>query len=194
MTKIIMICAPARSGKDTLYPIFRDDCIKRFGGRWSSYAFADKLKADCKEYIYQTYGLDVWEDKDKHVFRPHLIEYGKKRRDETNGMYLIDAFLDELERSRKKDRQQNFIITDFRFINEYDVINKIGQEIGFDVHPVYVERYVQVGAHKFTLQPTIPVEVENYGPIREISTLNQIEWQTGWFWKRKLKRKVSIKL
>ena len=75
MNYIIMICAPAKSGKDTLLPILKKSLIKKYDGRWERFAFADKLKQDLEEEIKDRYGVSVWNDSKKHLFRNDLIKY-----------------------------------------------------------------------------------------------------------------------
>lgn len=187
-----MICAPAKSGKDTLLPILKKSLIKKYGGRWDRFAFADKLKQDLEEEIKDQYGVSVWDDSKKHLFRESLIKYGEQKRNETNNMFLIDNFFATL----RKYPTRNFIISDHRFINEYEQIIKYLARNTKGVHeviPIYIERVFNKNGLKFVTQPSIPQEVTNYPDIKNISKVYQIPWESGIFWRSKL-NKYEFKL
>jgi hypothetical protein len=190
--KVVMICAPAKSGKDTLLPILKKSLIKKYGGRWDRFAFADKLKQDLEEEIKDQYGVSVWDDSKKHLFRESLIKYGEQKRNETNNMFLIDNFFATL----RKYPTRNFIISDHRFINEYEQIIKYLARNTKGVHeviPIYIERVFNKNGLKFVTQPSIPQEVTNYPDIKNISKVYQIPWESGIFWRSKL-NKYEFKL
>tara|TARA_R110000764_G_scaffold65283_1_gene136845 strand:+ start:581 stop:1147 length:567 start_codon:yes stop_codon:yes gene_type:complete len=183
-----MLCVPARAGKDTLYPALQKQCINTFGGQWCKFALGDQLKRDREAYIKSTYGLSVWEDKAKHVFHEDLTNHAIKMREETDGMYLIERFISRVERDCEVFDDVNYIITDFRYINEYDVIKKMADKWGFNVIPVYIERYIDKTNHRFVLPPVFKAEVDTYPEIRSISNINFVPWYTGFFWKSKLNK------
>lgn len=184
---IIMLCGPARCGKDTIGRLLKDTLSKSTSEKWFTWAFADQLRIDLKSKVREKYGVDIHDESKKHLFRPDMIEYGQKKREETGGRYLIDKFIEYFECN---DSRLNWIITDFRFINEYEVLQK---ELGDRVliSPVYIERYIQKGQLKFTVEPTIEQEIENYPEIRKIAVKKPVEWKTGYFWKYKLRKELS---
>ena len=186
--KIIMICGPARCGKDTLFPILKNQMENKYGGKWLKYAFADTLRKDMADEIWNKYGVSVWDDSEKHIFRGDLINYGKQRRDETNGLYLITNFINKA----KKD-YNNYIITDHRFINEYENI-KSRLSLMYDIYPIYIERFVKISDKKFVLIPEIDQEIENYPEIKKVSTVNEIEWMLGVDWYEELESSTYFKI
>jgi len=178
--KIVMLCAPAKSGKDTLFPILQRGLKKQFGGEWKQYAFADKLKRDLEKRIKLDYDVSVWNDKKKHLFRHELIKYGEQRRIETDNRYLIDDFL------RDYSPFVNYIITDLRFINEiHDLEKHFGKK---NILPIYIERVFTIGGLEFITQPSIPQEIANYPEIKKECITYQIPWERGLFWKKKLNK------
>jgi len=152
--KIIMLCAPARSGKDTI-----GKCMSEILVDIELFAFANKLKQDCEDYIQKAFGVSVWDDNQKHIFRDYLIEYGKRRREETENKYLTDHFIKNI------DNTKNYIITDHRFVSEYKDLQVLSNE--YDIIVFYIERSFNIGDVKFVSTPTIGVEVEEYGKIIE---------------------------
>lgn len=161
-----MVCGPARCGKDTLVDI----TLKRLGKNWKRYAFADKLKRDCEKAIWEKFGVSVWDDDQKHIFRQYLIDFGMARREETDGKYLIDSFIDEFEQTK-----YNYIISDFRFLNEFKVLDAKFDE-SVSVIPIYIDRITVKDSRIFTLAPEIPQEIDEYHEIRKQVTTFRIPW------------------
>jgi|AntRauTorckE6833_2_1112554.scaffolds.fasta_scaffold01063_30 hypothetical protein len=181
MTKVIMMCAPARAGKDTILPILMDQLRTEYGGQWKRFAFADKLKQDCEERIQDEFGVSVWDDTQKHLFRQVLIEYGMSKRDETAGNFLIDHFFDQLE------KDVNYIISDYRFINEYHMISNRGIKTGkYSTHPIYIERFIELNGLVFELPPVIPQEVKNYPLIKSYAKIVRVKYYTCKDWQVEL--------
>jgi len=167
MKYVILLCGVAKSGKDTLFPFIKDHLEETMGGTWKRFAFADKLKRDCEDAIRDLYDVSVWDDSKKDIFRQHLINHGMKRREETNGRYLIDPLVDQVN-----NNDDNIIVTDYRFIDEY---RKYGEA---KVIPIYLQRVLYQGAYDFVIEPTIQQEIDNYYVIRnhpDIITL-QVPW------------------
>jgi hypothetical protein len=176
-TKIVLMCAPARAGKDTLLPLIKRDLENQFGGVWHRYAFADQLRVDLEEKIKERYGVSVWDDSKKHLFRDTMIKYGEQKRKETDNRYLVDHFIEQHKPN------VNYIISDFRFINElFDLQKRFD-----DITPIYIERVIKYkNGLNFVTQPTIPQEVKNYPEIKRFCKTYQVPWETGLFWKWKL--------
>jgi hypothetical protein len=185
MKKVLMICAPAKSGKDTLFPLLKQKFEKNVDGVWERFAFADKLKQDCEQFIRDQFGISVWDDSKKHLFRETLINYGEKKRDETDGFYLIDHFLDT------NSIFKNYIVTDFRFLNEFiEIEDFFTRKYGDLVHvvPIYIQRTFEKKGLKFVTQPSIRQEVINYPEIIENAYTWEIPWFEGVRWKHNLEK------
>lgn len=189
---IILLNGAAGSGKDKIVQLLLEElnstervCY------WERYAFADKLKRDEAGYIMKKWGVSVWNDSQKEIYRPHLIEVGEKRRREINGRYLIDPFISKY----KKQPDVNYIITDFRFVDEY---HTIASELDTTICPIAMRRYFYKGGAKFVNVPVIPEEIERFGEIEKISNKVEIEWiEDKWTnqenWECLLKREVIKK-
>lgn len=124
--KIYMLGYKAKSGKDTLAEMM----VKRLG--YTRYAFADKLKSMSADLF------DLSEDQ-VHGFLKEAVD----SRYEVNGTYLTPRYIfqtfgTEVARSIYPDiwslyvstrilnsTHKNYVITDFRFPNEYDVVKRV---------------------------------------------------------------------
>jgi|GEM_PF-5891591 len=103
---ILLLSGPARSGKDTVADIILEKYPQY---NFERFAFAKELKKELEETIEQKYGVSVWDDQQKHLFRDELIEYGCGKRNETQGKYWVEKFINAY------DVKKNYLITDFRF-------------------------------------------------------------------------------
>lgn len=167
--KILMICAPARSGKDTLFPHMKSVCEIKYGGFWKKWSFADTIKRDLEKTIWEKYEVSVWDDSKKSIFRGDLINYGLQKRDETNGKYLLNDLIDDA-----KNTSDNFIITDFRFVDEY--YNLKNELIDYEITPIYIVRILKKDELVFKSYPIIPSEVKEYSKIEPICKRIDIPW------------------
>lgn len=168
MQHVILMCGVAQSGKDTLFPFIKARIEKELGGNWLRFAFADKLKEECESEVMKRYGVSVWDDSQKDIFRPYLIEYGERRRDETEGMFLIDHLINDVT----EFPENNYLVTDYRFFNEYCDYG------GAKVTPVYLQRFIWQGSTKFVIEPTIPQEIKQYHLIRNHP--HTVTWEVPW--------------
>jgi len=92
----IGIAGVARSGKDSL-ALEIENLIRSYKGKTIyKTSLAKPLKEDCKDFIKQYLGLDVFTDKneEKAIFREFLVWYGKVKRQQTEGKYWTNL-LDE---------------------------------------------------------------------------------------------------
>ena len=130
--KVVGISGTARSGKDTFARILRDE-LQKDGYKVKIFAFAHALKEQCKDYVFDTWGLDVFSQKteEKNVFRQYLVDYAKQKRAETNGSYFVDILHNELN-SFNGDVA---IVSDVRFhTSERDEVRFVKQRGGVLVH------------------------------------------------------------
>lgn len=199
---IYLICGPARCGKDTIANYFekyyKKKCLDKILYRFS---FAQKLKEECEQYIKDNYNVSVWDDSKKHIFRQYLIDYGQKKREQSNGLYFINEFIDQYHLKQhtvkilSSDLTTNFephwIITDYRFFNEY---KHIKENCDTKIIPIYLHRYKIINNKKEYIDPTIPDEVKEYPIIKENALVWEIPWYNGWFWKWNLYRDISKKI
>lgn len=174
MNRIIMICGAARCGKDTIIPFLIDNLKSKYGGNWMRYAFADRIRKDLKQVVYEKYNVDINDDSKKHLFRQDMIEYGENKRRETSGMFFIDDFIDN------HDINYNYIISDFRFINEYYYLNQHFTNI--EIIPIYIQRSLNSYGLKFQSIPSIPQEIENYSEIIPVCQTIDIPWFDDHSW------------
>lgn len=88
----IGIAGVSRSGKDSL-ALELENTIRSYTGK-TVYrtSLAQPLKEDCKDFIQEYIGLDVFTDKteEKSIFREFLVWYGKVKRQQTEGKYWTE--------------------------------------------------------------------------------------------------------
>ena len=113
----IGIAGVARSGKDSL-ALEIENLITSYKGR-TIYrtSLARPLKEDCKDFIKQYLGLNVFTDnnEEKATFREFLVWYGKVKRQQTEGKYWTNL----LDQRVKKFQPDICIIPDIRY-QEYE--------------------------------------------------------------------------
>lgn len=108
--KIIGVSGCARSGKDTFFNI-----LKKYIPEVEQVALAYELKKDLDEFLKSKIGISVFTDdtKEKSLIRGLMVEYGKIKRQQTEGTYwtcLAQKKINEILRSDKIP-----VITDIRY-------------------------------------------------------------------------------
>ena len=109
----IGISGVARSGKDSL-ALEIENLIRSYKGKTIyKTSLAKPLKEDCKNFIKQYLGLDVFTDnnEEKATFREFLVWYGKVKRQQTEGKYWTNL----LDQRVKKFQPDICIIPDIRY-------------------------------------------------------------------------------
>jgi hypothetical protein len=97
-TFYIGVSGVARAGKDSFANILLD-LIRAEGFNVKRLSLATPLKNDCKHFISEKLGLDVWTDntEEKSIFRELLVWYGKVKRQQTQGKYWTSLLEHEVE-------------------------------------------------------------------------------------------------
>lgn len=108
--KIIGVSGCARSGKDTFFAILR-----KYLPEVEQVALAHELKKDLDDFVKSKIGISVFTDetKDKSLIRGLMVEYGKIKRQQTEGTYwtcLAQKKINEILRSDKIP-----VVTDVRY-------------------------------------------------------------------------------
>jgi len=110
LNKIIGVSGCARSGKDTFFSI-----LKKYIPEIEQVALAQELKKDLDEFVKSKIGISVFTDetKDKSLIRGLMVEYGKIKRQQTEGTYwtcLAQKKINDILRSDKIP-----VVTDVRY-------------------------------------------------------------------------------
>ena len=118
MKKIIGIAGNARSGKDTVGTLIKNI----YEEQWHKVAlvsFAAVLRDEINDFCLEKLGISSYttDDKEKKIIRPLLVCWGTEIRRAIDENYWIKA-LDQ----NMNDAETLYIITDLRFVNEYDFI------------------------------------------------------------------------
>lgn len=98
----IGIAGVARSGKDSL-ALEIENLIRASKGKTIyKTSLAQPLKEDCKDFIKQYLGLNVFTDnnEEKATFREFLVWYGKVKRQQTEGKYWTNLLDQRVEQFR----------------------------------------------------------------------------------------------
>jgi hypothetical protein len=120
-TFYIGVSGVARAGKDS-FCNYLFDLIKNDGFNAKRLALAEPLKNDCKQFIHDKLGLNVWTDnsEEKAIFRELLVWYGKVKRQQTQGKYWTSL----LEETAQQLKPEVCIISDIRYQQyEEDEVN-----------------------------------------------------------------------
>jgi nicotinamide riboside kinase len=167
--KLIGICGPARSGKDTLADnfvnIFNEQNVKS-----CKTSFAKQLKLECKDFLQKTIGIDSFteEDSEKEIIRPLLVTWGTHVRRKLNPNVWVKSL------ESKINPNEITIISDVRFENEFNWIKENGGYI------VFIDRSLPDGN---LVQPANEDERINNIILRELSdhcftwsTISEKDW------------------
>jgi energy-coupling factor transporter ATP-binding protein EcfA2 len=124
--RIIGICGPARSGKDTLADSFAE-IFKEYKVKTQKLSFAKELKYECKSFVKRTLGIDIFTEvtEEKDIIRPLLVTWGTHVRRKLNDNVWIDAL------EKRMHSNKIVIISDVRFENEFNWVKKQGGKIIF---------------------------------------------------------------
>lgn len=130
MKKIIGIAGNARSGKDTVGTLIKGVYEKQ-GHKVALVSFAAALRDEINDFCLEKLGISSYttDDEEKKIIRPLLVCWGTEIRRAIDDNYWIKA-LDQT----MNDDETLYIITDLRFINEYDFIK------GHSGTTLYLER------------------------------------------------------
>lgn len=131
--RIIGICGPARSGKDTLADSFIS-IFKEYKVKTQKLAFSKELKYECKSFVKKTLGIDVFTEitEEKNIIRPLLVAWGTHVRRKLDDNVWINAL------EKRMHSNKIIIISDVRFENEFNWIKNQGGKIVF-VDRVYAD-------------------------------------------------------
>lgn len=108
--KVIGVSGCARSGKDTFFNI-----LQKYLPEVEQVALAYELKKDLDDFLKSKIGISVFTDdtKEKSIIRGLMVEYGKIKRQQTEGTYwtcLAQKKINEILRVNKIP-----VITDVRY-------------------------------------------------------------------------------
>jgi hypothetical protein len=132
----VLICGYARAGKDT----FAKGIIAGASNRVGRFAYADRLKR-ALEVAADELGIEVdySDDAEKAIDRPLFVEFGKamRRRDK-------DVFAKKLCLKLNFDGLREMpsrVVTDWRYVNEYEVAKRLCEQRGYKLHTVHIVRH-----------------------------------------------------
>lgn len=131
MQNIIIFCGHIGSGKDTSANYF----IKNYGYSYSKMAGSTDRVGSLKRVVFEIFDLDInkvedreyreqpHENLDNKTPRQALQYFGHETR-----TFLKDVWVNNTIRHIKSLGDKNFVLSDVRYINEYDAIKKMENE------------------------------------------------------------------
>jgi hypothetical protein len=130
---LVLVCGYARAGKDTFAKgiIAAAKDAKRV-------AYADSLKIALMQAVH-TLGLhvDYFNDAEKAVDRPLLVEFGRSMRRRDKNIFAR-AIVDNLLTLQEG---QTLVVSDWRYLNEYDVAKQACDKWAVNLHTVQIVRH-----------------------------------------------------
>lgn len=161
------ISGVARAGKDTFARLFAQ-CHDNHGYYCRNIAFADALKREIDPTLQSMYGISAWTQStaEKVIIRPHLVELGRRRREESDGTHWIKA-IDPQVKYWLGDGD-NVTVTDCRYANEAAWIHSLGGKV------IYVERTLPDGT---VVGPANVEEALNDPQVRDAADIF-VKWDT----------------
>ena len=125
---ILGLCGLARSGKDSFFR-FAEEYYNKQNIECKRFAFADELKEEVDDFLMTHFQLSAFTNnpEEKNIIRPMLVTHGMMKRKISKGEYWINKIEDKAINYSKQNKIA--VITDVRFENEIDWINKNGKSI-----------------------------------------------------------------
>lgn len=122
----IGICGLARSGKDSFFSI-TNDILSNMGFDSYKVSFADALKHDVKDFLFEKTGINSFTeiDEEKVIIRDFLVAYGTKLMRKINENCWIEKV--DVETRIQIYGGRIPIFTDVRYLNE---LNWVKNELG----------------------------------------------------------------
>ena len=139
---VVLVSGYARAGKNT----FADGMVRKsrkFDGRLVETSFAAELKSAANAYLDEigllTASSDFFEESFKNKYRAALVELGRMSRDIDKDIFAKKVADRVLDMSDLYDRDTPFVVTDWRYLNEYRVLRDILEPRGFRVVTVRID-------------------------------------------------------
>lgn len=113
---LIGLSSPARGGKNTAQSII-SNIAEECGFVTLKLALAKKLKDECFQYLYNTFGISSYTEntEEKTKIRDFLVQWGKDKRKVSKGKY----FTDHINSIINAHKEKIAVISDIRYFNEY---------------------------------------------------------------------------
>jgi len=166
--KIIGVAGYATTGKDFFFSIMNAlHPSMRF-------SLGDILKNEMREDLIEETGVDIFNcsAEQKEKVRPRLIEYGSKKRKETEGRYFTEILTECIINTSTVGHIP--IITDIRYAEyERDELSWLKKELGGVL--VYIDKHSVVNGEKEYVKPPNKDEEIN-GPILKKNADYILDW------------------
>jgi hypothetical protein len=180
---VIGVSGLAACGKDTFGAMLIHKLKFEYMITARRMALADALKEDCKDFIKERYGFDVWTEnrEEKEQFRPLLIAHGKIQRNRTKGRYWVNKLSDQI----KVAFEDVVVVTDIRYkefeIDEVDWLKDEHKGVLIHISKFRTKdgisiRFNHMNPTKIYSQPPNDEEKRN-DPIVKSMANYRIEWE-----------------
>jgi hypothetical protein len=141
-TPVVLVSGYARAGKNT----FADGMLRKsrkFDGALVETSFAAELKSSANAYLEAldilTSSSDFFEESFKNRNRPVLVELGKMARGIDLDIFAKAVVRRILTASTLAPERVPYVVTDWRYLNEYRVLRELLEPHGFRVVTVRID-------------------------------------------------------
>lgn len=139
---VVLVSGYARAGKNT----FAEGMVRKsrmLDGRLVETSFASELKNAANAYLDEI-GLlapssDFFEESFKNKYRAALVELGRMSRDIDKDIFAKKVANRILDMADLRGRNYPFVVTDWRYLNEYRVLRDRLEPRGFRVVTVRID-------------------------------------------------------
>ena len=140
------------------------------------FSLADTLKEEVRHKILEEQSIDILNcsKEDKEAVRPALVDYGTKKRKETQGRYFMDKLQAKINNSFTDSKIP--VITDIRYAEyENDEVSWLKNDLKGVL--VYIKKYEMVAGQKIYVEAPNKDEEKNDPSLRKKADY-VVDWET----------------
>lgn len=164
----------ARVGKNLFCDIAIKQLKEKYGLSAKQFALAYELKNDCRDFVKDKLGIDVFTEKteEKNIIRPLLVWYGGVKRSQSNGAYWTTL----LKNRMNADSSEVVLVSDIRYCEyEKDEVQWIKNDLNGKL--IHIRRYQYLGDNVkvYTIPPN--ADEERNDPKLQRFADYELEWE-----------------
>lgn len=178
--KIIGLSGNAGAGKDEFCQCSRRilamngiECVRLSIGDIVKYELQDLIK---KEFEFDIMSCERWQ---KEIVRGIIVEYGKSKRNISQGTYFTKKIESLIQILHHKNNVNHFIVTDIRYCDDsfkpYDELWWMKDKMKGKM--IYIDRYDTINKTKIFVPPANDTE-EYFHPLLKDNADSVVEWET----------------
>ena len=166
----------ARVGKNLFCDIAIKQLKEKYGLTAKQFALAYELKNDCRDFVKDKLGIDVFTEKteEKNIIRPLLVWYGGVKRKQSNGTYWTSLLKSRMD----NDPSDVVLVSDIRYCEyEKDEVQWIKDELSGKLIHIRRYKYLFLGNNTkvYTKPPNVDEELND--PKLQDFADYKLEWE-----------------